>query len=257
MTAIGRGRDDLPATGESLPSHSPSQSRAGRLRAARQAEAKAGRLTKPPPGGSCGLAFSGCESGRLRKAPTRFPVGLRAGGKSSGGTPDLRVQDRPGGKRDFGPGAATGEEGASASTCRAGPGLGPGAAKPADQGLRSMAVRRNRGFGRGSRHQRNRSFGRGTAMGGKRDASSKPPNGEPPGLRPWSGSPRGNRLRLRPEKDSGGSGAGTPGSGAATRNRPMRDALPPRPGARGGTVGAGGDAGPHYRSGRPAAPVPA
>src|SRR6476661_6331108 len=34
MTAIGRGRDDLPATGESLPSHSLSQSQAGRLRAA-------------------------------------------------------------------------------------------------------------------------------------------------------------------------------------------------------------------------------
>src|SRR3954447_8092216 len=68
--------------------------------------------------------------------------------------------------------------------------------------------------------------------GGKRDVSSKPPNGEPPGLRPWSGSPRGNRLRLRPEKGPGGRGRKDPRVGAAaTRNRPARDALPPRPGS--------------------------
>src|SRR5206468_12813401 len=40
MTASVRGRDDLPATGESLPSHSPSRSQAGRPRTARWVEAK-------------------------------------------------------------------------------------------------------------------------------------------------------------------------------------------------------------------------
>jgi hypothetical protein len=61
-----------------------------------------------------------------------------------------------------------------------------------------------------------------------------------------SGSQRGNRMRLRPPKDPGGSGARTPGSGAATRNRPERDASPPRLGSGNGTVGAGGNVGPHY-----------
>jgi hypothetical protein len=71
VTAMGRGRDDLPATEDSLPSHSPGQDRAGCLRAARRIEADgraadeaAARRTM------AGLPFSGCESGRLREAPT-------------------------------------------------------------------------------------------------------------------------------------------------------------------------------------------
>jgi hypothetical protein len=133
--------------------------------------------------------------------------------------------------------------------CRAGPGFGPGAAKPADPGLRSMTVRRNPRLRPRIPPSSEPKLRPRDRDGGKRDVSSKPPNGEPPGLRPWSGSPRGNRLRLRPDKDPGGSGAGTPGSGAATRNRPMRDASPPRLGFSKGTVGAGGNAGPHYCSG--------
>ena len=55
-----------------------------------------------------------------------FPVGLRARGKPAGRTPDLRVQDQPGGKRDFGLSAATGEEGASAPDLPGRTGLRPG-----------------------------------------------------------------------------------------------------------------------------------
>ena len=139
--------------------------------------------------------------------------------------------------------------------CRAGPGFGPGAAKPADPGLRSMAVRRNPRLWPRIPPSSEPELRPRDRDGGKRDVSSEPPNGEPPGLRPWSGSPRGNRLRLRPEKDPGGSGARTPGSGAATRNRPTRDASPPRLGSGRGTVGAGGNAGPHYCSGLSPAPV--
>lgn len=134
--------------------------------------------------------------------------------------------------------------------CRAGPGFGPGAAKPADPGLRSMAVRRNPRLRPRIPPSTEPELRPRDRDGGKRDVSSKPPNGEPPGLRPWSGSPRGNRLRLRPEKDPGGSGARTPGSGVFTRNRPTRDASPPRLGSGRGTVGAGGNAGPHYCLGR-------
>ena len=140
--------------------------------------------------------------------------------------------------------------------CRAGPGFGPGAAKPADPGLRSMAVRRNPRLRPRIPPSTDPKLRPRDCDGGKRDVSSEPPNGEPPGLRPWSGSPRGNRFRLRPEMDPGGSGARTPGSGAATRNRPMRDALPPRPGSSEGTVGAGGNAGPHYCLGSPIAEEP-
>ena len=104
--------------------------------------------------------------------------------------------------------------------CRAGPGFGPGAAKPADPGLRSMTVRRNPRLRPRIPPSSEPKLRPRDRDGGKRDVSSKPPNGEPPGLRPWSGSPRGNRLRLRPKMDPGGSGARTPGSGAATRNRP-------------------------------------
>ena len=150
----------------------------------------------------------------------RFPSDLRARGKPAGGTPDLRVQDQPGGKRNFGSSAATGKKALRRRLT--------GQDRVSTRELRNRRSQDfgpwpsggTRGFGRGSRHQRIRSFGRGNCDGGKRDVSSEPPNGEPPGLRPWSGSPRGNRFRLRLEMDPGGSGAGTPGSGAATRNRP-------------------------------------
>lgn len=100
VTASGRGRDDRPATVRK-PSQ-PRPERNGPLCPTRQRGngAKAGRLTKPPPGGSyraCPNAqadAAGFEkrpngSGRLR---AREPTGRTPGG--------LRVfQDRPGGKR--------------------------------------------------------------------------------------------------------------------------------------------------------------
>jgi hypothetical protein len=93
----------------------------------------------------------------LREAPKGFPAGLRAGGKPGGETPDLRVQDSSGGKRDFGPRAATGgPSGFGSRFPRAGSGFGPGAAKKADPGLRLMDAGRNRGFGLGSRRTRDR-----------------------------------------------------------------------------------------------------
>ena len=111
VTASRCGRDDLPATEESLPSHSPG----GRLvpssdwrpaeadgRAADEAAAMRTRT---------GLPFSGCDGGRLREAPIRNlkrPSGTTGTGtgpkvfgpeERTGGTPDLRIQDQPGRKR--------------------------------------------------------------------------------------------------------------------------------------------------------------
>lgn len=126
VTALVGGRDDLPATGESLPSHSLSQSQAGRLRVAGQVEAK-GRAADEAAARrklrACPLAdakAAGFESAH------RSPGDLRARGKPSGGTPDLRVQDQPGGKRDFGQRAATGGEGASAPDMPGRTGFRPG-----------------------------------------------------------------------------------------------------------------------------------
>jgi hypothetical protein len=62
-----------------------------------------------------GLPFSGCESGRLRKAPKRFPVGLRARGRPSDG------------KRIFGFVTRPAESGASV-----------GASPPVEPGLRPV-----------------------------------------------------------------------------------------------------------------------
>jgi hypothetical protein len=80
----------------------------------------------------------------------------------TGRTPDLRVQDQPGGRRDFGPRAATGPREASASTGSGRTGLRLGSCEPGnDPGLRSMdlpggtrasapdpAGRGTKGFGR-------------------------------------------------------------------------------------------------------------
>jgi len=182
-----------------------------------------------------GLPFSGCESGRLRKAPKRFPGGLRARGRPAGRTPGLRVQDLSGGKRDFGSRAATGGTwGFGLWILRAGPGFGPGAAKPADPGLRSMDRQAEPRL-----RPRNR-------QSGKRDASPKSAERRTARASALSGSPRGNLKELRLLMDPGGSGASSPRFAAPpTRNRPARDASPPRLGSSNGTVGAGGNVGPH------------
>lgn len=77
------GRDNLPATEGRLPSHSPGRDRLSPSGDGRS-KRKAGRLTKPPPGGSCGLALSECESGMLRKAPIGTK-GPRTGGTGQAG----------------------------------------------------------------------------------------------------------------------------------------------------------------------------
>ena len=126
MTAFTGGRDDLPATGESLPSHSLSRCQAGRLRAAGQAEAK-GRAADEAAARrklrACPLADAKAAGFVKRPSVSNRPSGGR---EATGGTPDLRVQDQPGGKRDFGSGAATGKEGASAPDLPGRTGFRPG-----------------------------------------------------------------------------------------------------------------------------------
>ncbi len=142
MTASGCGRDDLPATEESLPSHSPGGRLVERLRTGSlERKRTAGRLTKPRRWRTmAGLPFSGCESGRLRKAPIRNRhafgfAGTGAGptvfgpAERPGGTPDLRIQDQPGRKRCLRAGALPpAQKGLRFRRGRAGPGFGPGAA---------------------------------------------------------------------------------------------------------------------------------
>lgn len=145
-------------------------------------EAKAGRLTKPPPCGSCGLAFSGCESGRLRKVPIGSPAsgpgtGRREG--SSGSDPSGRSGTRVGalppveadlrvrlgsGRTGLRPGSceAAGSA-ASARTCRAD--LRPGRSRAEADPRRKLAVCGGGGW---------------ETPGFFRDL----PSGEPPGLRP-------------------------------------------------------------------------
>jgi len=139
VTAKGRGRDRLPATGDSLPSHSPSRA-ASRLTRCEAAERRAGRLTKPPPGGrwrACPSAEAKAAGFVKRPSVSQLPSGRR---ETVSGGEDLRVQHPAGRKRDLGQRAATGgTPGFGPRILRAGPGFGPGAAKPADLGLRLMA----------------------------------------------------------------------------------------------------------------------
>jgi hypothetical protein len=168
MTANGGGRDDLPATGESLPSHSLSQSQAGRLRVAGRVEAK-GRAADEA---AARRKLRACPLADAKAAGFESAHGFQAAfghvGDHPGGTPDLRVQDQPGGKRDFGP----------LRRHRRRKRFGAGFAGQDRVSARELRNRRTqdfgpwpsggtRGFGRGSRHHRNQSFGRGTAMGGR------------------------------------------------------------------------------------------
>ena len=65
-----------------------------------------------------------------KRQVSKAPIGLQAAfghvGNHPGRTPDLRVQDQPGGKRDFGQRAATGEEGVSAPILPGRTGFRPG-----------------------------------------------------------------------------------------------------------------------------------
>ena len=98
MTATGGGRDDLPATGESLPSHSPSPGRAGRLRAAGPAEAT-GRAADEA---AARRKLRACPLADAKAAGFESAHGFQAAfghvGNREGRTPDLRVQDLSGRK---------------------------------------------------------------------------------------------------------------------------------------------------------------
>ena len=178
-----------------------------------------------------GLPFSGCESGRLREAPSGAQS-LSGGGNRKGGTPD------------FGPGPARRKAGPRSARChrrngsfgfrlcRAGPGFGPGAAKPA--GPRTSVhglVRRNQGFGSRIPPERGpKASAGGPARTGSGTRVPNLPSGEPPGLRPCRGARRGNRIGLRPLSDSGGSGARASALVSATSKPPCANASPPRQG---------------------------
>jgi hypothetical protein len=178
--------DDPPATEGSLPSHSPGGNRAGRLRAARRMEADgraadeaAARRTMT------GLPFSECGSGRLRKAPTRNqrPSGSR---NRTGRTPDLRVQDQPGRRRDFGSRAATGEEGASAPDMSGRTGFRPGSCEAArTQGASPWTCQAEEKLRlRIPPDAEPEASAEGTARVGRGTSVPNSPSGEPPGLRP-------------------------------------------------------------------------
>ena len=230
MTASGCGRDDLPATEESLPSHSPSGCPAGRLRAAGGRKRKAGRLTKPPPGGrgrACPSADA--KAAGFVKRP-RNPGGLRARGNRtrrdtgpSGSGPARRKAGLRSARRHR-------RRGASAPYLRAGPGFGPGAANRQDPGLRSMDLPGGTEASAKDPAGRDRGFGFGNAEAGRGTQVPNLPSGEPPGLRPCRGA-RGETAGLRPRTDSGGSGRLSPLSGHRPRNRPARNASPPRLGS--------------------------
>ena len=143
MTASGCGRDDLPATGESLPSHSPggclipsSDWRSAEADGRAADEAAAMRTM-------AGLPFSGCESGRLREAPIRNRPSFGNVGDGSGPEtfgPSDRIRPDTG-SSDPGPArqkavssdrrAATGSEGASAPEGSGRTGLRPGSCERA------------------------------------------------------------------------------------------------------------------------------
>jgi hypothetical protein len=192
-----------------------------------------------------GLPFSGCESGRLREAPI--------------GTESLRARGTDqAGHRTFGFRTSPAESGISVSASppaetgfgpdRSGrTGFRPGSCETADPGFRSMDCQADpRPRPRIPPVAEPRASALRNREGGERNASSKPPSGEPPGLRPWSGSQRGHRKRLRPRTDSGRKRQKSP----RLRRRFLETAqrgTPRLPGRvlREGTVGAGGNAGPH------------
>ena len=179
-----------------------------------------------------GLPFSGCESGRLREAPTGTK-GLRARGNRTGGTPDLRFRTCPGGKRDFGQRAATGGEGASASdlsgrtglrpgscetgrtqdfgpwTCQAEPRLRPRIPPDAEPRLRPEEP---------PRREEERKFQ--ICQAANRQGFG--PDGEPAGKPDAASAADGPRRKRTP---------GAPGSAPRPRNRPARNASPPRLGS--------------------------
>lgn len=234
VTATVRGRDDLPETGDSLPSHSLSQGQAGRLRAAGRIEAK-GRAADEAAARrklrACPLADA--KAACFVKRP-RDPGGLRARGGPFRNQEPSGSRNRTGGTPDFGPGPvrrkarlrparrhrrirsfgflfAGQDRGFGPGSCetRQGPGLrfmdlpgGTGASAP------DPAGRGTKGFGRRNRQGGNRDFG--SRFAERRTAGASAP----------SGSPRGHRIGLRLLPDSGGCGVRASALATAPRNPP-------------------------------------
>lgn len=193
MTAFLRGRDDRPATDESLPSHGPSETGLLSHQTMRRCR-KGGAADEAAAMRKHGLAQAEAD-GRLREAPT---VRKRA---SALGT------DRAG-RKDLGPDALLDA------------GRGTPVSRKASTGrcieLRfGHRPRRNQGFDPGSLRTRNRCFGGGDVKGGKvgpsgsclRRAANRQgfgPVGEPAGETGWE-----RELRFRTPE--GEEGRGTPG----------------------------------------------
>jgi hypothetical protein len=188
MTAKSRGRDHLPATGDSLPSHSPSRA-ASRLTRREAAERKAGRLTKPPPGGrwrACPSADAKAAGFVKRPSVSQWPSGRR---ETVSGGEDLRVQHPAGRKRDLGQRAATGGTSGSGPADPPGseglrPGAakgGPGASAQGTPGRTEASAEDPAGCGTGA-------SALGTATAGSGTQVPNLPSGEPPGLRPCRGA---------------------------------------------------------------------
>jgi len=151
----------------------------------------AGRLTKPPRGGR----WRACPSADAKAVGfVKRPSEPRAFGleEPAGRTPDLRVQDQPGGKRDLGQRVATGgeelrlgsvgQDRVSARELRiGGPRISvhgpPGGTEASAEDLAGCETEASAS---------------GIAKAGSGTQVPNSPSGEPPGLRPWSGSQRGN-----------------------------------------------------------------
>lgn len=214
MTASSRGRDDLPATEESLPSHSPGgclvpSSDGDRLKRT------AGRLTKPLRSGrgrACPSAIAkaaGFDQRPSGPGPSSDGKGTGTGPKAfgpadrPGRTPDLRIQDQPGGKRCLRAGALPpARKELRLRTWSGRTGFRPGSCEPGvDPGLRLMAMSGGtRGFGRGScrtRFHGPRSMK--APMAWKRNASSESAERRTVRASALSGSHRGNLRGFGPD----------------------------------------------------------
>jgi hypothetical protein len=146
------------------------------------AERRPGRLTKPPPGGSCGLVLERMRKWQASLSAQRFS--------------NLRVRNRQAGT-GFGPAPARQKAGRKSARChRRGKGFGPlcvGQDRASARELRTGRPRaqvhglpgRPRGFGRGiSCRRRFRASAPGLSAAGAGTPVPDLPSGEPPGLRP-------------------------------------------------------------------------
>jgi hypothetical protein len=196
-----------------------------KLQACPLADAKAACFVKRPHGDQAAFGRAGRQGGTKAFGPRNRPAeaGLRFARRHRRG-------------------------GASAARRRAGPGFGPGAANPAGPrisvhglsgGTEASAedpVFSGTAASAGVPKRR----GRGCEFPIRRAANRQGfgPDGEP------AGNPEGGFGRRRTPEEAARE---PPVSAPPTRNRPARDASPPRQGLRAGKVGAGSDAGPHYR----------